>query len=88
MTSTQERIENDLRGLFREAVGPDRYCSVRELVAAGIPRSPAETLSRETRRIASRDDADQLAAEWAPRLDVQIERSVDPAKLAASVPRT
>jgi len=83
---TKEQLEK----VLAEGVGPDRYLSEEDLLAAGVPRRFVKELSTATKRMATPEDAAEIAEDFARRMAAEQERSFerDPAKLAADVPQT
>jgi hypothetical protein len=88
MSSTESRLYRELLPILADAAGSDRFVKRAEFLAIGYPARDAEHLARESRRINSRHDAEQLASKTAKRLAQRLDNpEMDPAKLAADVPR-
>lgn len=80
---------SELTDLLTPAAAPGTRMAVRELVAAGVPRRHAESMSRATRAMTTSADVAEVVDRFAARLaeDEERERVTDPAALARHVSR-
>ena len=85
----RDRLAGDIRKVLTDAVGPDRYAKPDEFTAIGVPERHAQTLSRESKQLETRDDIDDLVDDWADRITQLHDnsRELGPAELARTVPR-